>query len=258
LSLKKRSKIALIFVASVLVLTGCTSAPEPKPTATATEKPEVVRPVYDAEAAGKLPFTINGVGNEDITIDFPAGFKEPSIVTMSATGEASLTELDYDGKETDGVLNIRAKNGGTVLTIKYPTEESPSRTTDFRVEAEDDVSWAISAEALGSVEKLQGSSVSGTSSRVFMLDVEANTIDFITKGVGATDLYLVQLDEDSANRLQGGNDDDIVRSTDSGVNTKVENFAGYIFVVVANNPDTQGWEILFSEQENTSNSTFSG
>jgi len=247
--LKKTNKVFALLVLAAITLSGCASS-TPEPVPTTTKEPEIVRPSYDSEAASKLPFTINGVGTEDITIDFPAGYAEPSIVTLSSTGAVSISELNYDQNEVGALLSIRSDEGGSAITVKYPTEDSPARTSDFRVEADEDVSWAISAEALGSVRKLTQTSVAGTGSQVFMLDVEANVLDFVTTGSGTTSLAIVELDDTEAKKLQGGKNTSATQSSSTEVNKSLNNFAGYIFVVTSENPDTQGWEILFSQQKN--------
>ena len=91
----RRSKLAIVISASLL-LAGC-AAPAPEPTSTTTAPPVIERPVYDQDAAAVPPFTINGSGTKDITIDFPAEFREASILTVSATGPVDINELNYDG-----------------------------------------------------------------------------------------------------------------------------------------------------------------
>jgi len=243
--MRNLSKLAAVLFVSAMVLTGCSGEPEPVPTSTGPAK--IVPPTYNQEAAEKPAFTINGSGQKEIKIDFPAGFDEPSVLTMSATSDVKLAELDYDGEKVEQVASVDESEGGTSVFIKYPTEDSPARTTNFLVEAEDDTSWAISAESLGSIDKVASMSLTGTGPRVFMFDGDADIADIITTGIGTTNVSLVPLKGDSPIKLSGGKNSTVERNEAKSLDSSISNYKGYVFIISADSPDTQSWEILFSK-----------
>jgi major membrane immunogen (membrane-anchored lipoprotein) len=245
---KKLSKAIAAMIAVSFLLTACSSSkPEPVPTATKTEA-AVVRPNYDTSDKASIPFTINGTGSRDIKINFPTGYKEPSLVTLSSNGAVDVTELNYDGDSVADTVSIDSDEGGSQTVAKYPTADTPARTSNFHVDAKDGVAWAISAQSLGSVQKLSSLSVSGTESQIFMLDSKANVLDFKTIGDGSATVYIIPLKGDSPVSLGGGQDTGNYRTPASSSNANLKNYEGSVFEIVANNPDTQSYQLIFTQQ----------
>lgn len=225
-------------IIALVVLSGCAAEPEPEPTPTVAEE-VIERPDYGSD--GK-PFTINGKGSGEIGIDFPGGLDAISILSLSATGAVTIQELNYDGNRVGSAIPLRGE--GTTVVVKYPTEDTPARTNRFYVDAKDDVAWALSAESVSSLQRVGSLSISGTGTKAFIFDNEANTLHLVTTGLGDTDVYVVTLQTNSAQKIAGGSNTQSARTDASTV--RLDNFAGYAFVVVPRNPETQFWELMFS------------
>lgn len=243
---KRNSLIAVVAIAAVAVLSGCsTSEPEVEPTA--TEEPTFDGPVWNSEVSQKPPFVISGKGEQKITIDFPAGFEEVSFVTLSGDGDVTLDELDYDGKTVGRILRIDDTRPEE-STFKYPTEDTPSRTSEYLVKANDSTSWSISAEAILSLPSIDASFVTGNTSKTFIYTGSATVMDYITVGTGTAKLSLITPNEDSNKSFGGGRDSSGTRVSVKDL-AQISDLNGYVISIAATNPDTQQWSLYFSTPE---------
>jgi len=235
----KRSRLTVLAVMCAVTasLFGCSSSPEPKETS--APAPVIEKPDY---VDSGIPFTVNGNGNQNITINFPAGFDEPSIVTLSSNGKTVVYELDYDNNKVGSAMLSTRDGGGEVTIVKYPTTNTPSRTNKFSVES--DGAWAISAEGLSNVSRLNELSMHGINSTAFMVNVKADFVSFVTNGTGQTKVAFIDINAKEPRMLSGGKDKQ--SAFYSAKELGVDNLYGYIFLVTTDGNEDQEWELLFS------------
>lgn len=246
-SKQRRSKLALVAVVAALALTSCAGTEEPNASASPTEAASSPAPSWNTEAVAEPPFVLSGKGDQDITIDFPAGFDEVSFVTLTADGDVTIDEVDYDGK-TVGRLIQATEEKPNAQVFKYPSEDTPSRTSDFVVKADEDVSWALSAEAILSLDETSAPFLTSNETRAFMFTGSADSIDFITTGSGDAKLSIIAPEEERSQVFGGGRGNSGTHIDASSL-SGISDFNGYVFFVDASNPDTLQWSIYFSKTE---------
>jgi hypothetical protein len=243
--MNKMTKLAAALL-SVAILAGCAGAPDPEPTATATPEPTHVVPQYDQEAAGEPPFTISGRGERIVRINFPSS-TEPTIISASTNGRVVVYPLTVDGDKLQAIGTFDADKPN--IAVVFPLEENLSASDEFLVETDEDVSWAVSTQALGSVPATTSQSIGGTSSTVFRLDVPADTMVYNTIGFGTTTIEVINLNTGQVVRAGRGVDTLRGITMSTTVDSSLISYQGYIFIVTAENPATQGWRLTFQQSQ---------
>lgn len=244
---RRITSLAASAVVAALVLAGCAGGAAPEPTETATPEPTHTIPQYDSEAAAEPSFTVSGRGERIVRIEFPSD-TEGSILSVSTNGRIGIFPLTVDGDklQTLGTFQPDQPN----ITVVFPaTGDNLAASDEYLVQTDEDVSWAISTQALGSVPSLTSNSITGTDSQVFRLDFAADTMIYTTTGFGATEIDIIYVPENQL--IRAGRGANAVRgiTTSTQINPSLIGYEGYIFVVSAYNPSTQGWRLTFQQSQ---------